>query len=404
MVLILLVLLLSASMLGWFGVENVTEALTYSGRITGALLVLASVTTVVGALAVVDHWYPNRFPYSGIVALVGTGAASLANAMVLIETLKGDSIGYRVLWILLTAGSLCAVIAVWRTSVEIPAPKQVAAVGIVTLGIALANFGYQYLYQPYQRGAKPVIKMTVGKPMLRQDRKAFSVPVDIRFVNDSDVGFYVLGAEFHAMGERVPLSPRDRLRAQWRADAEQWSKAHFQETHPLARREVHHPGELVAAHPWTFAGNWIEPGDELYSRTVVQLPINTPYDQLSFYATASLARKDRLGLEQVPLRGYSWSQGKVPQWIKTDVDSVIYRGRVHENNAIDAHMMDPRYVTVYWMFGPHGAAVLSPITRKGEEDRIPSGEERRDLAIRYGLVHATSGPFERTLWDIKRPQ
>lgn len=363
---------------------------------------MVSVTSLAGALALVDHWHPNRFAYSGIVALVGAAAALLINAMVLFETFRGDSIGYRVLWGLLTAGSLWAVIAVWRTSVVIPAPKQVAAVGLVSLVLAFANFGYQNLYQPYQRGAKPVIKMTVGKPLLRQDRKAFSVPVDIRFVNDSDVGFYVLGAEFHAMGERVEVSARGRLRAQWRADAEQWSKAQFQETHPLARWEVHHPGELVAAHPWTFAGNWIEPGDELYSRTVVQLPINTPYDQLAFYATASLARKDRLGLEQVPLKGYSWDRGRVPQWIQKDTDSVIYRGRVHENNAIDAHTMDPRYVTVYWMFGPHGAAVLSPITRKGEEDRIPSGAERRELAIRYGLVHATSGPFERTLWDIKR--
>lgn len=84
--------------------------------------------------------------------------------------------------------------------------------------------------------------------MLRQDRKAFALPVDIRAENRSDVGFYVLGTEFHAMGERVQISATDRKREQWRDDAEKWRT--FQETHPLSRREIQQPGELVAAQPW----------------------------------------------------------------------------------------------------------------------------------------------------------
>ncbi|MEU6604373.1 hypothetical protein ABZ922_04735 [Streptomyces shenzhenensis] len=402
MAVITLVLLLTALLLARFGIEDLGEALTYTGRITGAILVLVAATALLGAAAVVDHWFRNSFPYSGMVALIGTVAALLTNAMLLFQTLKdGDSTVYRVLWSVLTAGSAWAVFAVWRTSVVIPAPKRVAAALVVSSGLALANFGYQYLYQPSQRGAKPLVKMTVGKPVLSQDRREFAVPVDISLENHSDVGFYLLGAEFHAMGERVPLSAKDRLREQWRADAEQWSK--FKEKHPLSRREIHQPGELVAAEPWMPAGNWIEAGDAFVTQTLVQLPIDTPYDQLAFYASADFARKDRMGLEQVGLEGYSWTGGKVPQWMRDqkDVDSVIYRGRVHENNAIAKHTMDPRYVTVYWQFGTNGAGVAETITRDGEEDRTLSGAETRALVNRYGLVSAFSGPLERTLWDIK---
>ncbi|MFE5686906.1 hypothetical protein [Streptomyces sp. NPDC056512] len=399
-VLILLVLLLTALVLGWFGIDDLSTALTYTGRITGAILILVSVTTLLGAAAVVDHWFRNSFPYSGMVALIGTVAALLTNSMLLLGSFNdGDSTAYRVLWGLLTAGSAWAVFAVWRTSVLIPAPKRVAAALIVSSALAMANFGYQHLYQPYQRGARPLISIIVGKPVPSQDRKKFAVPVDIKLENRSDVGFYVLGAEFHAMGQRVPLTAEDRPRQQWRSDAAQ--QREFRERSPLSRREIHQPGQLVTAQPWMDAGDWIEARDAFVTRTIVQLPIDTPYDHLAFYATASFARKDRIRLEHVDSVRYSWRGGKVPQWMKAnhDVDSIIYHSRVHESNAIDEHTRDPRYATVYWRFGTHGAGVTLAITRKGEEDRVLPGAEA--LVSRYGIIDAGTGPIERTLWDIK---
>ncbi|MFE2990535.1 hypothetical protein [Streptomyces sp. NPDC059262] len=402
MALILVVLLLTGLPLGWLGIEDIRGALTYAGRITGAILILVSIATLVGAVAAWDHWFRNRIPYSGTVALIGTVAAFLTNAALLLMTFKDvDSTAYRVLWCLITVGCAWAVFAVWRTSVEIPAPKRVAAAVIATGLIALANFGYERLYQPSQHGARPLITMTVGKPVLRQDRKAFALPVDIRAENRSDVGFYVLGTEFHAMGERVKISATDRKRKQWRDDAEKWRT--FQEKHPLSRREIQQPGELVAAQPWASAGNWIEPGDTFVTQTVVQLPIDTPYDQLAFYANASFARKDRLGLGQMQQTGYSWSGGEVPTWAKgtKDDDVVVYRGRVYENNAIAAHTRDPRHVTVYWQFGVHGADLLQAIRRNGEESRINNESVDRELESRYGIVDSRQGPLERTLWDVK---
>ncbi|MFJ8105536.1 hypothetical protein [Streptomyces sp. NPDC096132] len=402
-----MVFLVSTVLLGWFGIENLRGALTYAGRISGAILIGVSFTTLLGSAAVVDHWYRNSFAYSGMVALFAAIVVWVANGLVLLAAWEGDSTGYRVLWTLLTGGSLWATFAVWRTSVVMPAPKRVAAAVIVTTSIAVANWGYQNIFQPYQRGAKPLVTMTVGDPVRSQDGRSFSVPVDIGLENHSDVGFYVLGAEFHAMGERVPLSPEDRLRTQWRTDAEKWSKAQFQAAQPLARWEIHQPGELVKARPWTFAGSWLEAGDEFHTRTVVHLPVDTPYDQLAFYASVSLARQDRLVLERLKPLGNSWSGGKVPWWIQRgqkDIDSIIYRGRVYENNAIDDHTMDPRYLTLFWRFGQSGAGLQKVIRRDGEEDRILSGAGDRALVKRYGLVEAGTGPLERSLRDLKGRQ
>ncbi|MFE2140863.1 hypothetical protein ACFXA3_03770 [Streptomyces sp. NPDC059456] len=398
---ILLVLLVTAAYLGRFGIEDLGEALTFMGRITGAGLIVASATAVLGGAAVVDHWFWKSFPYSGILALVGTVAALLTNAMVLPEILNGDSPYYKALSVLLTAGSAWAVFAVWRTLTVIPAPKRVATAVIASSVFAIANFGYQNLYQPYQHGARPAIKLAMGTPELSVDRKSFAVPVDITLENHSDVGFYVMGAEFHAMGQRVPVSTHDRLRQQWRDDAERWKG--YQERSPLSRREVHQPGELLAAQPWMAPGGYIEASDSVAMRTLVQLPIDTPYDQVAFYATASLARKDRLGLDSVTFDSFSWSGGKVPQWVKDqkEFDSLIYIGRVHENNSINERTMDPRSVAIYWKFGTHGAEVSASITKKGDENRIPPESESRAVRDRYGLVDALTGPIQRSLWDIK---
>ncbi|MEU4039778.1 hypothetical protein [Streptomyces collinus] len=404
---ILLVLLSTTVLLGWFGLGNFAHALTFPGRLTGAVLITVAFTTLLAAGAVLDHWVGHSFQYSGLVALIGVFAALLTNTLLLLRTLRtGDLVIFPALFGALAAGAAWSLFTVWRTAVTIPAPKRVAAAVVVSSALAVANFGYQNLYLPYRREARPVITLDVEKAVLSKDGKAFAVPVDITIQNHADVGFYVLGTEVHAMGEQVRLSPKDRLRQQWRTDAEQIAHS-AGEMNPLSRREIHQPGELVEAKPWMQPGNWIEPSDAFTTRMVIQLPVGTRYDQVAFYATASLARKDQIVLDP-PLKvvANSWRGNDVPKWVKDQqkmgLDSLVYRARLHENNAIDENIREPRFVTIYWTFGTHGASVQSSVTRKGDNGNSElSGEDQRELVSRYGFVDLSTGPIERTLWDIK---
>ena len=141
---------------------------------------------------------------------------------------------------------------------------------------------------------------------------------------------------------------------------------------------------------------------------VVELPLNTPYDQVTFYATASLARKDRLVL-QPPLNYLtkSWDRKNIPGWVKKqqkkapNIDFLVYRARVREDDSIDEYTRDPRYVTVYWKFGTHGVSVQVSVARLGEEGHVPNQTEQRETSSRYGLVDLIMGPYARNLWDIK---
>ncbi|WP_107101288.1 hypothetical protein [Peterkaempfera griseoplana] len=393
---ILLVLLVTTVFLARFGTEDLTGALTYAGRISGALLLLASAVILLGSVAVVDHWFRRRCGSSGMVALFGTVTAASVNALLLVTTVTdGDSIPYLALWCLLMAGSVWASVMVYRSSAVIPAPKRVATAVIISTGIALANFSYTELYQPSHQEASPVIRMAVGQPVKKPDGTAFALPVDITLENHSEVGFYVFGTQFHVMGYRVPLSLTDRLALEWRSDV--------RSSNPLSRREIHEPGQLVEASEWMSAGQWIEPGGTFATQELVELPASTPYDQLSLYATANLARKDRLGLEQEVRSGYSWDRTyHVPKWQQGKGDYVIYHGRIRENNAIAEHTRDPRYVTLWWVFSPHSVDLYASIKRLGEEDRILPASEMYELNNRYGIVDAVAGRLDQTLWNIKQ--
>ncbi len=395
MLLIVLILLMTAFFLGLFGVEDLSEALAYTGRFTGALLLLAAGASLLGAVAVVDHWFRRSFAHSGLVALLGTVTAIVANLMLLTTTLRdADSTGYLVLWCLLVVGSVWATITVYRTSVEIPAPKRVAAAVIVTSAIAVANFGYTQLYQPYQHATLPVLQLTVKEPVLNSAKNAVAIPFTINLENRSNVGLYVIGTDFEVKGRTAPVSPMDRLTPAWRGDLDAG--------HALSLRENLQPPRMVQGNTWAYFNTWLDAGETTTSSRVVELPVDTRFDQLAFRATALIARKDRIHLDTLEEQGRSWHKRLIPPPAGSPAgDYVLYRARLHENNAIAEHTRDPRYITMWWTFGENGIAVISTIDRKGEE-RNRTAEDTERWTTRYGLSYVETGWIQRSLWDVKR--
>ncbi|MFJ9832839.1 hypothetical protein ACIRU2_15825 [Streptomyces sp. NPDC101169] len=401
----MLVLLATAVPVGWCGFQDFSQALTFAGCVTGAALMMAALIMLVGVGAVVDCWLRGPTSNFRVVALISTGVALLTNVLLALQAWNdGEKVVYQVLSIVLSVSSLSAVALVWRRLDEVPTPKRVAAALIISTLVAVANFSYQYLFQPYRREATPLVQLNPGKAVLSADGKVLSVPVDIKLVNHNDMGFYVLGAEFHAMGEDVAVSPRDQAPEKWRRDAEQW--AQYREKHPLTRREVYQPGKLVAAQPWMLPGYWVEANDELLTRTVVQLPSNTDFDKLTFYATLNLARKDRLRMDQFAGISYSWRGTAVPPWMKKEqkekkFDTIIQTANMQENNAIDQFTRNNCRITTYWSFGVHGVDVVPVIAPVGEENRTFSEQTNREVRSRYGLLDVLAGPVEVTLDEVK---
>ncbi|WP_307873847.1 MULTISPECIES: hypothetical protein [unclassified Frankia] len=385
--------------LAWFGVENVADSLAYLGCFTGVLMVVTAAVIILGALGTLDHWYSHRFEIAGLLALGGSVTAVVANTMLLVATVREsiESWPYFATWCLLVFASSWSCYVVYHTSVVIPSPKKVAVAASATAVIAMANFGYTQLYQPYHEEPKPILEAKFGSPTLSADRKMFSVPITLTFEARGNVGVYLVGDQFVVYGRRVTIRSSGGSAPDWRHDSADGQNE-------LSRwTEIR--TEPIEIGRWDNFGSWEDPGVSRSTTRLVQLPVDIPYDQLGIRAEAVSVRRDRLSLDPMFATGaqYSWRDFRHQGCGSGGADCVRYRGRISENNSVDRHTRAPRYLTLWWNFGPtlETVGLESNIVRRGELDRSMSSEESSRLWNRYGLEKVTASATFRSLLDIK---
>ncbi|MFL4951315.1 hypothetical protein ACJ6WE_29125 [Streptomyces sp. MMS24-I31] len=390
-------LVVTACFLGRFGVEDVTEALAFTGNFAGLMMLVAAAVALVGAVAVPALYLRSGSSYIKLFALVGTATAFVANLMLMVSTVRdGESVPYTVLWCVLAPVSAWSVVAVYRTPVDIPAPKSVGVAAAVAALVAAANFGYNQLYQPYKEMPSPEVTVVLGDPVLSPEKKAFVLPVHFTFENRSDVGMYMLGSQFWVAGRDEKTVSSARSGPVWRTDFERgWASNRWALT-PSTR--------IITFGVWMpDFGSWLAPHETFTTTRMVQLPIGIPYDEIRVFADMACARTDRMWVESNWTRESSWGPGvKHPGWVKKGFDFLHYRTRIRENNSIAEHTREPRYLDYWWLFGDNPGYAFPDITKKSEAGRNLTDEEGHRLYSRYGLARINSGYVSRSLWDLKR--
>jgi hypothetical protein len=387
---------------GWFGIIDLTEALTYVGRFTGAVFLAAAVALVIGAGAALDHWFRQAFQYSGAAALVGVCVAVAVNAMLLIAALRdADRTAYEVYWGILLLGSLLAVYAVYRTRLPTFGPAKLTLAIVISSGLAVANFGYAQLYLPYSQSVNTLLEVGFGTPAHNTSSSVAALPVNVKFTNRGNVGVYILGAEYVVLGRKAAINQVVPPPSQWHRDVTTW--------HERSRNTAINGYEIIqkSAWYWPFA-HPVEGGEEYSSNQIVHIPLNLSYDEVLVRASVALVRKDRVILDHdYGPREYSWNRARTPnpRWVK-GLDYVKYQGRIHENNAVAEHIRHARYVTVWWIVS--GSPGINPfietIKRYGQEGRETSPVEERRIESRYGLTTDQTGWLEKPMWTLFPPR
>ncbi|MFE5586275.1 hypothetical protein [Kitasatospora sp. NPDC056531] len=398
---IALVFLATAFYLGRFGAEDLSEALTYTGRFTGALLLVGSAASLLGLIAVLDHWFWRTVRFSGLVALFGAATALAANLMLFTVTLMdGDWTVYLPIWAALTVGSGWALFTLLRSpGVVILAPKHLAVAAAAGAVVTAANFGYTQLYKPYQSQINPLLDVGFGDPTFTSDGSAVAFPVNMRIENRSSVPLYILGAEYFVWGRDATLTASDRTAADWRSVSE----GDFS-----SRTEVRDYKTVQAGNIWNLPpGSWLEPGQTITTSKIAQLPLPTTYDDLMVAAYVGVVRKDRLTLDQdfsFPKEASWKSHPCLPPGLENKSGDFLKRqARIHENNAIANHIRDPRYITMWWIFdNPYPELALQVvIARNGEECHPITSTESNGLISRYGLMLQRTGWAHKSLWGLR---
>ncbi|MBT2452620.1 hypothetical protein J7F03_37390 [Streptomyces sp. ISL-43] len=265
-------LLATASMLSVIGVRDIFGALTYSGRITGIIFLLAAALEIVAALAAVDYWHKRKVAHSGMIALIGAlGSIAVGSFMLLMQLIdRGTYTWYVPLWVFFTLLSVWALITlvhdrVWKA---VPHPKRIVVGVAISSLLAIPNVTYTQIYLPY--ATSPVVNSaaTFGKPSLNEGETKMYLPVHLSVKNAGQIPLYILGSIYWVHGW-IPAK----------------KKPHF---------ELIHYGEFIMP-----PGRTLNPGEEFSEDEIAEIAVNNSdeskeYEKVKVEAELYAIRKDRM--------------------------------------------------------------------------------------------------------------
>lgn len=377
----------SAALLLSIGAVDAFESLTFAGRLTGWLLLVAGVVQTAAAVATVDFWGKRRWRYAGGLVLAGALIALFMSALLLGMWFQArEFIVYLPMYAALFCWSLWALWLLYghKAWQGIPHPRGIVAGATVSAVLAGVNFSHTTLYEPNARRSIITTEAKLGEPRLSPDGKILHVPLRLSVKNVGTVPVDVLGTIFWVTGQRSELRPEGLGSEQWRfildkdGDAERYSR--------ITDREQ------LATGPFETEGSWLDPGNEHVEEKIIQIPADREYTTIDAAAKAITTRRDRgkISAEYGQAR-FSWDPKAPPFSACPDPggDCVAFRARIKHNNNLVNVTRRARYVTTWWQMEPGGynsqvTSVITPIRPDGMLEPRPESPDR------YGLMRTTS--------------
>ncbi|MFB7608616.1 hypothetical protein [Streptomyces gardneri] len=399
----------------FLGAEDVSDALTFAGRMTGVVFLAAMVLEVVALFAAVALLGDDGTQHSTALLAAGILVSLILNLVLLtIQLTGGGYTPYVWVWALL---ALWASWALWEGRGMwggVPRPRSFAAGVAVTAMLAIGNFGYTQVYQPHHSSALLTTSVEFASAMREGDKVV--VTVRVRTKNAGKVGVYVLGSLYQISGRRAQFVETARTKRDLFDD---WG---HRQRDLLRHTEVPENGyQLLAQGQYTGRSGLVvvlEPNSEVVTERVVHFPYGARYDVLGITANIVYLRRDRAKLTD----DYGTSGRRLwlsdtnhqfgdppPSWVAGPSEITYrFRSRIKHSNALLEHTRPPHYATLWWVgreplsespFGPELTAVIGP---EGMEGAAPTASEKRRMLDSYGLSNAPSGYVQRPLAELLR--
>ncbi|KOG07677.1 hypothetical protein [Streptomyces viridochromogenes] len=404
--------------LGVFGLADVSNALTYAGRLNGVIFLAGALLEVAAAVALNILRKSDPANISAVVVLVGVLVSLLVNVVLLILQLDGWSYThYLWVWALLLPWSLWALWELHRLKVwsRIPHAEGIAVGVIITGVLAVANFTYTQIYQPYTSKAMLTNSVEFGKATVAAG--GVSVPVRLRTRNTGQVGVYVLGSLYQVSGRRASFVPTPRKPSDWFHDFGSGQRDFMRYTNVKQKGyELLAQGQFISR---SGPVHVLEPGAEVLTEKIVQFPAGADFEALGATANVTYVRRDRVKIIDDFVRSgrSSWtkkykccSEHVAPPWVAKGVHTIRFQSRITHSNALLENTRAPYYATLWWVlteppgesaYGPELKALIGP---EGAQKNEPTPTEVRQMKERYGLAHAPSGTVLKAMAQLLKPE
>ncbi|MEU9418583.1 hypothetical protein [Streptomyces sp. NPDC048272] len=405
--------------LGVFGSADVSNALTYVGRINGVVFLAAAILEVTALVALINLRRHGTAKYCAALVLVGVLVSLLVNLVLLILQIDGWSYThYLWLWALLLPWSLWALWRLHRIEIwsHVPHARGIAAGVAVTGVLAVANFTYTQIYQPYTSTAMLTNSVEFGTATVTG--AGVSLPVRLRTRNTGQVGVYVLGSLYQVSGRKTSFVSTPRKAREWLQDIGSLQRDLMRYTNVRNKGyELLAQGQFIGR-----AGpvHVLEPGSESVTEKIVQFPAGASYELMSATANVTYLRKDRAKIVDNYARSgrSSWtrtyeygSDAVAPSWVaEKGVNTFRFRSHITHSNAVLENTRAPHYVTLWWVLNepgsesPFGSDLVAMIGPEDAQESRPTPAELRRMTDRYGLAHAPSGTVQKSMAELLEPR
>ncbi|MFE1874469.1 hypothetical protein ACFW9N_26885 [Streptomyces sp. NPDC059496] len=391
-------LALTAIELSMFGIADAGGALTLSGRISGVIFLVAALTEIAAIIAFRDQLGPRPAKHSSLLILTGVLISLIMNLTLL--ALQLDSRSYTHLlwvWIVLFPWSCWALWQIHRSGVWgiLPRTKSLAVGAVATSLLAVANFTYAQIYQPYNSPALVTATAEFGKVITLKEGGAAAISLRLRVKNTGKVGVYILGSLYHVAGEKASFSNHQRTLQDWKEVLDGGERELSLYTRRGAR-------DMVAQGEFIGAGAVLEPGVEIVTERVIRFPSDSRYDVIGIDGEVVFLRKDRgtiVFFEKSP-------KGDLP--LPFDAYDVIvgYKARIYQSTAVLEFTRAPQYARVWWVTEKKVAksarsALLANVAPEGENPAPQLlSEQLRRVEDRYGLGSSFIGVADKSLKEL----
>ncbi|MEV0382672.1 hypothetical protein [Nonomuraea sp. NPDC050643] len=412
-------LLASAGLFGWIGAADLSGAMSFTGRVTGVLLVLVALAMLLAALAVCDYQGKRRLEYSGALGMFGYVLVFIANALMLImQRQGGDFTLFLPVWIALLVWSVWALWKLYRQGAwnGLLHPQRFAAGVTVTAVLAAGNFAYTQMYMPYMSPMKIEFNTRLDKPVAHPSGNPIYLPLTISIRNDGASEIYVVGVLYWIWGIIQEYTPQPRTVMHWVNDLRKFSDQHLYRFADVRKSEL-----LVTGINHVPPGRQLSPGTGMALEKIVMLPRDRRYDIVEAQAQLIFARKDKLGIDVPSQISYATSstdsgRERPPSWVlkgwQKNAQFTKYSLHIRQPNKLLELTRAQKRITVWVMIGSRKEDPASPyvtidwmIVTNGEESHEPSEAEKSRQIDQYGLTYigatssATSLATETTQHD-----
>ncbi|MEU8432606.1 hypothetical protein AB0F18_06770 [Streptomyces sp. NPDC029216] len=358
-------LLATAVPLFRIGISDSGSAVTYGGRIAGLTILVVAVVEVLAVVAALDYWGKRRWPYSGVVVLVGVVITLLCSAALLLLQIGERFSIYTVVGMTLGVWSLIALLGLfecgaWR---GLRVPRKIAIGVVISTLLAGANLAYAQIYVPWV--TTPLIQSGAEfrDSSMEKGAKGVYVTVHLYVKNAGQVPVYILGSIYWIHG----VAANNKL-----------------DRKPAAS-ELIYDGDFVEP-----VGRVLNPGEEVAQDEVIEITGTDPhqYEAISARAEVYVIRKDRMKLpsEYVDSRAEGGTLKKVCQEGDLAPAKYRYQSRMSNSSEILNVTRGPQRVTLWRLGGKNPRVIVdvSPPDKRFEYD--PQNPHANDAASqRYGL-------------------